>query len=439
MLKPNARILLLKTIAILFAGLALIEPALGQLHSSAVQNWPEFRGNNGEGKSVGARLPTDLSDPSIVAWKITIPGKGWSSPVIQDGQIWLTTATRDGKKMSAICVDIETGDIVHDRVIHENENPAPCHPTNSYASPTPVIDAGKVYLHFGSTGTTCLDTKTGKQIWQRTDLPCNHLRGPASSPIVFENLLIVALDGVDQQYVVALDKDTGKTVWKRERDIKYPTKAGDYKKAYGTGTVFQIDDQPLLVYPSAVATIAYRPATGEPVWTVYHGGMNVSARPLLTKEGNIVVSNGMGRAVAVDPVGTGDITKSNIKWTIAKAVNKKASSLIIDDHLYMISDDGIASCVDTSDGRYVWQERLGGKFSASPIFDGEQIFAFDNKGTIHVFKPGDAFAPVAKSKLGDGFRASPAVSGNKLILRSLTHLYCLEKNGQGTEPDSSDE
>ena len=437
MLKRYGWTLLLKATAILFASFVLVEPLAGQLQSSTVQNWPEFRGKAGEGKSLRAQLPTNLSDPSIVAWEIKIPGKGWSSPVIEDGQIWLTTATRDGKKMSVICVDIETGKVLHDRVIHENENPAPCHPTNSYASPTPVIDDGKVYVHFGSVGTTCLDAKTGEQLWQRTDLPCDHLRGPASSPIIFDNLLIVAFDGVDQQYVVALNKETGHTVWKRDRDIQYGTDSGDYKKAYGTGVVFQIDGKPLLVYPSAVATIAYRPATGEPVWTVYHAGMNVSARPLLTKEGDVVISNGLGRAVAVDPIGTGDITKTNIKWTIARAVNKKASPLVIGDRLYMISDDGIASCVNTSDGSYVWQERLGGKFSASPIFDGEHIFAFDNKGTIHVFKSGDTFVSVSKSKRGDGFRASPAVSGNRLILRSLTHLYCLKTKGQGEESDSS--
>ena len=425
--KPEAWTMFLVT-TILFVSLAWVAPSFGTPLQEASNDWTEFRGTGGDGKALGAELPTDFSDPDIVVWKTAIPGRGWSSPVIADGQIWLTTATPEGKTMSAICVDFETGNIIHNRVIHENENPAPCHPTNTYATPTPVIDAGKVYLHFGSYGTTCLDTKTAETLWQRTDLPCDHHRGPASSPIIFEDLLIVALDGVDQRYVVALDKKTGQTVWKRDRDVQYENDNGDRRKAYGTGVVFQIDGQPLLIYPSSVATIAYRPASGEPVWTVYHSGMNVSARPLLTDKGNVIISNGMGKAISVDPVGEGDITKTNIEWKIAKSVNRKTTPLVVGERLYMISDDGIASCVDVSDGSYVWQERIGGKFSASPIFDGQNIFAFDNEGTIHVFKPGDTFDEVAKSKLGDGFRASPAVSGKKLILRSLTHLYCLEKN-----------
>jgi outer membrane protein assembly factor BamB len=415
--------------ALLIACLVLAGQSFGfQEDASLTRDWPEFRGPRGEGKAIGAELPTDFSDPSIVVWKTAIAGKGWSSPVIADGRIWITTAAENGKTMSAICVDIDSGKIVHDQVIHENENPAPCHPTNSYASPTPVIDSGKVYLHFGSYGTTCLNAKTGEQIWQRTDLPCDHFRGPASSPIVYKNLLIVAFDGADQQYVVALDKETGQTAWKRDREIDYPSDNGDHKKAYGTGAVFKIDGQPLLVYPSAIATIAYRPATGDPVWTVYHDGMNVSARPLLTKEGYVVINNGQGRMFAVDPSGQGDVTKSNIKWTMTKSVVKKSSPLVIEDRLFMVSDRGIASCVNTSDGNIVWQERLGGKFAASPIFDGENIFAFDEKGLVHVFQPDLTFQSVSKSKLGDGFRGSPAVSGNKLILRSLTHLYCLEKN-----------
>ena len=395
--------------------------------STASLNWPEFRGPTGDGYSLDADLPTDFSDPDIVRWKTPISGKGWSSPVIWDDQIWLTTATADGKTMSAICVELESGKIIHDLIIHENEEPDSCHPTNSYATPTPVIESGRVYLHFGSYGTTCLDVATGKQIWQRTDLPCNHFRGPASSPILYDDLLIVALDGFDHQYVVALNKLTGETVWKRDREIKYGTKNGDHKKAFGTASVFLVDEKPLLIYPSAVATIAYRPISGKTVWTVYHGGMNVSARPLMTDDGNVIIANGMGKMVAVDPRGEGDITDSNVAWSLTRAVIRKTSPLIINDRIFMVSDKGIASCINTANGKIVWQERLGGTFSASPIFDGKNIFAFDDDGKIHVFKPADQFEAVSKSKLGDGFRASPAISGNKMILRSKSHLYCVAK------------
>jgi len=397
------------------------------------ENWPEFRGPTGDGLAIGTEIPLKIDEQSRVKWKTKIHGKGWSSPVIWGEQVWLTTATPDGTRMSVICVDINSGEIVRDIVVHENKDPAFCHSTNSYASPTPAIEDSRVYLHFGSYGTTCLDTKTGKQIWQRKDLECDHFRGPASSPILHENMLIVAYDGFDQQYVVAFNKENGETIWKRNREIKYDKDNGDWKKAYCTGAIFDIDGKKLLVYPSASATIAYEVETGKPAWTVYHDGMNASARPIMTNNGLLVLTNGMGKMVAVDPKfepgseGSEDISKTNIKWRADKAIARKSSQLAIDKRVYMISDKGIASCLDQDTGEAVWQERIGGKFAASPIFDGEKIMVLSEDGTIHFFKPSDQFESLGKSKLGDGFMASPAFSGKRMILRSKSHLYCISK------------
>ncbi len=391
----------------------------------AQENWPEFRGPSGNGQALGSKLPIEISESEHVDWKTPIHGKGWSSPVVWDDQVWLTTATIDGKQMSVICVDLETGKVLRDQVIHQNASPAFCHPTNSYASPTPAIEEGRVYLHFGSYGTTCLDIRTGKTIWQRTDLKCDHFRGPASSPILYENMLIVAFDGFDLQYVVALDKETGKTIWKTDREIDYGTDNGDLKKAYGTGSVFQVNGKPMLVYPSAMATIAYDVKTGEPIWTVYHDGMNASARPVIAENGLVIWTNGMGKMVAVKPTGTGDITESHLVWSLRQGVAKRPSQLVIGNRLYMISDKGIASCIDVENGNPIWQVRIGGEFAASPIFDGEKIFVFSESGDIHIFKPGDQFLRLGRSQLGDGFKASPAVVGNRMILRSFSHLYCI--------------
>ena len=399
---------------------------LCSLAAPAQENWPEFRGPTGDGQALGAKLPVEITEENV-KWKTPIHDKGWSSPVVWGDQIWLTTATEDGRRMSAICVDLKSGKIIRDRIIHENESPEFCHPTNSYASPTPAIEEGRVYLHFGSYGTTCLDTQTGETIWQRTDLKCDHFRGPASSPILFENLLIVAFDGFDVQYVVALDKETGETVWKTDREIDYGSDNGDLKKAYCTGAIFEVGGEPLLIYPSAVATIAYRPKTGVPVWTAYYGGMNASARPVRARNGHVILTNGMGRMVAVDPQGTGDITQTNLAWTSAKSIPKKSSQLVIGDRVYMVSDKGVVSCIDPDTGQPVWQERVKGAFAASPIYDGEKIFAFSEEGEIFVFQPGNKFKLLGKSKLGDGFKASPAVVGNEMILRSFSHLYCIPK------------
>lgn len=407
------------TSLICFSVCLFMSPLAGQ------ENWPEFRGPTADGHADGGVLPLQVDKKANLKWKTAIHGKGWSSPVVWGNQVWLTTATEDGKRMSAICVDLDSGEIIRDQVIHQNESPAFCHPTNSYASPTPAIEEGRVYLHFGSYGTTCLDTKTGETIWQRTDLECDHFRGPGSSPILYDDKLFVAFDGFDVQYVVALDKHTGETAWRTSRDIDYGTNNGDLMKAYGTGRVFEVEGRPILVYPSAVATIAYDVKTGKQIWKVYHDGMNASARPLMTSKGLVILTNGMGKMVAVNPSGKGDITETHTVWMISKGVTRKPSQLIIDDRLFMFNDKGIASAVDVATGDIVWQERIGGAFSSSPIYDGEKIFAFSESGDIHVFRPSGEFVPLAKMKLGKGFKASPAVVRGKMILRSFSDLYCI--------------
>ena len=392
---------------------------------SAFGNWPEFRGPHGNGRADRANLPVAI-DQSVVKWKTPIHGRGWSSPVIWDSQIWLTTATEDGTKMSVVCVDRKTGQVIHDKVLLENKTPAFCHPMNSYATPTPVVQAGRVYIHFGSYMTACLDTSSADVIWQRADLECDHHRGPASSPILHDGKLFVAYDGYDVQYVVALDAKTGDTIWKKDREIDYGTNDGDRMKAYCTANVIDVGGAKQLVYPSAVATVAYAPGNGETLWTVYHEGMNASARPLYG-EGLVFITNGMGAMVAVRPDGKGDVTGTHIAWSSRKGVAKKSSQLLIDGVLYMNSDDGVISARDPKTGEIFWQKRAGGSFAASPIFAGGRIYAFNIEGEIFTFAPGDQYQQLAKTSLGDGFMASPAVVDDDLILRSKSHLYLISR------------
>ena len=387
--------------------------------------WPEFRGPTGDGHAHDADLPIAI-DASVVSWKTPIHGKGWSSPVVWGNQIWLTTATEDGTKMSVICVERNTGKVLHDIVLLENESPAFCHPQNSYATPTPVIEEGRVYIHFGSYLTTCLDTSNAKVLWERRDLECDHHRGPASSPILYNGKLFIAYDGFDVQYVVALDKQTGETVWKQTRDINYGTDNGDLKKAYCTAHVIEVAGKKQLIYPSAIATIAYDPENGQPLWTVYHDGMNASARPLYG-EGLVFITNGMGSMVAVRPDGKGDVTGTHIAWSDRKGVAKKASQLMVDGLFYMISDDGIVSCREPKSGELLWQKRAGSDYAASPIYASGRIYLFSAEGKILTIQPGREYEPLAETELGDGFMASPAVVDNELILRSKSHLYCVKK------------
>jgi outer membrane protein assembly factor BamB len=391
------------------------------------KHWPQFRGPNGDGTSAATGLPQEWSESKNVRWKTAIHDKGWSSPVVWGDQIWLTTAKEDGHELFALCIDRASGKIIHDIKLRDVAEPQYCHPTNSFASSTPAIEAGRVYLHFGVHGTFCLDAGTGSTLWSRTDLECNHHRGAGSSPVLFENLLIVPFDGFDVQYVVALDTRTGKTVWKRDRNIDYGTNNGDAKKAYGTCALVQVNGRPLVVSPSSGATIAYDARTGEEVWRVRSGGMNVSARPLIGKD-RLYVHSGEGgfRLFALRPDGEGDITTSHVDWKYNKVVPARPSQLLIGDLIFMVNDAGIVSCVDAKVGEQVWQHRLGGTFTASPIFADGRIYLSNDAGLTTVIEPAREFKLLTENQLDDGCMASPAVTGRSIILRTRTHLYCLE-------------
>ena len=394
--------------------------------ASAAENWAEFRGPRGEGRA-SSSLPVEWSESKGVKWKTPIHGKGWSSPVIWERQIWLTTAPPDGKQLFAVCVDADTGSIVHDIKVFDNPFPQYCIERNSYASSTPVIEEGRLYVHYGAHGTACLDTASGKVIWSRRDLPCFHHRGPASSPILFENLLILTFDGFDLQYVAALDKATGKTVWKRDRGIEYGSDNGDIKKAYGTPTVIQVGDSFQLISPSAGAAVAYDPRTGEELWRVKAGGMNVSARPTFG-HGLVFLTTADSGFVqyAVKPDGKGDVTGTHVEWKNSKGVPKHSSPVLVDDLLFMANEQGIISCLDAKQGEVVWLKRAEGSFTASPIVSDKRVYFFSEGGETFVLAANRSNELLATNKLAEGCMATPAVLDKSLIIRTIGHLYRVE-------------
>jgi outer membrane protein assembly factor BamB len=401
-------------------------------------DWPQFRGPTGDGISDSKNVPVRWSEKQNIRWKRKIHDKGWSSPVIFGDQIWLTTAHSEGEGKAvtradffAVCVDRKTGAIVHDLKLLSQEKPAFCIPYNSYASPTPVVEEGRVFAHFGSHGTFCIDTGKGNVIWERRDLPCNHFRGPGSSPILFGKLLILTFDGYDCQYLAALDKTNGRTVWKKDRAIGYPkTLDGDLKKAYSTPSILNLGSQKQLVSPSAEMTIAYDPATGDEQWRISHGGMNEAAKPVFGHNLIFLTSGHTRNLLAVRQGGKGKLGKDDIEWKINRDVPTRPSLLVIDDFIYMVSDNGMASCLEAKTGKQIWQERLGGAFSASPIFAEGRIYACDESerdGKTHVYEASPTFKSIAVNKLDDGCMASPAIAGNELFLRTKTHLYCISQ------------
>ncbi len=388
-------------------------------------SWYQFRGPAGNGLALDASLPTQWSEEKNVVWKTPIHGRGWSSPVEEAGEIWLTTATEDGSQMSVLCVDFATGKIKQDKVIFENDSVQPdFHVTNSYASPTPVLDSTCVYVHFGAYGTACLRRADGELLWQRRDLPCNHFRGAGSSPILYGDLLIFHMDGFDFQYAVALNRRTGQTVWKKDRDIDYGTDNGDFYKSFSTPIIISVAGQDQLISPTSKACLALNPLTGEEIWRVRYDEHSTTVRPVFDGT-RVYISTGFGKAkmVCVRVDGQGDVTETHVDWVQQKSIGSKPSPVLVGKRLFDVTDDGIMERVDINDGEIVWRERLGGKFSASLLANSQFVYAFDHDGKGYVFSVADEPKLLATNVLSAGCNASPAAVGDSLIVRTTTHLY----------------
>src|SRR5262245_55807871 len=327
----------------------------------SADDWTQFRGPKGSGVSKATGLPLKWDDKKEenIVWKTAIPSKGWSSPVILGKQVWLTTAPADGKTRSALCIDRDSGKIVKEIKVFDTPRKLYVDIAfNSHASPSPVIEEGRVYVHFGSAGTACIDTKTFKTIWERTDLKCDHFRGPGSSPVLWGDLLFLTFDGHDAQYVIALNKKDGSTAWKKDRKIDWQTDDGDYKKAYSTPVVVDVKGKSLLVSPSAGATIAYDARSGKEVWTVHHrGSMNASASPLVG-HGRVYVSTpSKNWSLAIKRDGEGDVPDSHVDWEVKVAqVPSKPAPILVDDLIYFVNDAALATCIDARTSKEVWKK-----------------------------------------------------------------------------------
>jgi outer membrane protein assembly factor BamB len=433
-----------------FVGLLLASTAFAE-------NWPQFRGPEGNGHSGAQGLPLTWSETQNVKWKTPIHGRAWSSPVIWADQIWLTTATEDGRQLFAVCLDRNSGKIVHDLKLFEVANPQFAHKFNSYGSPTPVIEEGRVYVTFGSPGTACLDTKTGKVLWERRDFVCNHFRGAGSSPIIFQNLLFMNFDGSDHQFIAALDKNTGKTVWRKERSVDYkdlgpdgkPEAEGDWRKSYATPHIAMFNGKPVLLSSGAKAHYGYEPLTGNELWRVEERSCHSAASRPVIGDGLIFIPAGFskGLLLAIRPPGgesrehsvvdAAKVTAANptvsspsglqVAWKSTRNAPNKPSILLVRDLLFMIDDAGIASCLEAKTGAEVWRERVGGNYSASPVEADGRIYFVSEEGKTTVVEASRQFKVLAENKLDDGFMASPAISGKALYLRTKTHLYRIEQ------------
>ena len=404
-----------------------------ELESAKDSFWPQFRGPTGDGTAKpAANPPTTWSETENVRWKTEIPGKAWSSPVAWGDTIWVTTASDNGLSMSAIALDRSSGAIRWNKEVFANtETQKDFHAFNSYGSPTPVVDGKNLYVSFGAYGTAALNKESGEVVWQRRDIQCNHFRGSGSSPILYRNLLIYHMDGFDKQFVVALNKATGETVWSVDRDIDYGTEDGDVKKAFGTPQIIDVvvpgstEKKTQLISTTSKAVLAYDPANGKELWRVRYAEFSSATRPLFDGS-HIFLNTGFskGKLIAIAAGGSGDITKTHVIWEAAKAIGSKPSPLLVGRELICTLDDrGILTAMKRATGDIVWQERLGGDFSSSPLLAGDRIYCFDEKGKSHVYSIDGKL--IATNALDAGCLASPAVAGDDLIVRTRTAVYCI--------------
>lgn len=421
--------------------------------------WPEFRGPNGDGVATAENVPVTFGETESLKWKTELPGRGWSSPVFDGKTLWVTTAeeifpdeeekTRILKEageeekvfasrqvatrieLSAVAVDYETGKVLKTVELANIDNPQTIHTLNSFASPTPVLADGVLYAHFGAFGTFAIDTETGSIRWQ-TKIDLEHGVGPGSSPVLHRGRLILICDGVDRQFVTALDATSGKALWTTDRpEMRAAT--GDQKKSYNTPVVVTgKDGREQLICMGAQWLVSYAPETGEEIWRLDHGdGFSVVPRPVYSpKTGLLYLSTGYGKpellAVRID--GKGDITGSDkIAWREAKRIPARPSPVLVGDELYVIADGGVASCFDAGTGTLHWTERVDGNYCASPLFADGHLYFSSQEGAVTVVKPGRTFEVVARNTLEGTLMASPMALDGNLIVRSGTALYRFSK------------
>jgi outer membrane protein assembly factor BamB len=412
-------------------------------------DWPQFRGPTGDGIATATNLPLTWSPTQNVTWKVPVPGRGRSSPVLLGDRIWLTTALETGVRTFAegpdrmqqaervvigvVCLDRATGRQLYHVDLFPVENPVPVNLLNSYATPTPVVEPGRLYCDFGTFGTACLDAATGQVLWKR-QLPLDHHHGPGSSPALYKNLLVLVRDGRDQQYVIALNKQTGETVWKANRP-PLSTPIREFRKSFSTPLVFEAEGQVQMVVPGAQWLVAYEPETGQEIWRVDDGkGETVAPRPVYGR-GLVYLSTGVigSRpqlwAVRVD--GHGDVTQTHVAWKLPTPIGFMTSPLLVGRELYLLGDDGFVSCLDAASGDLLGKFRAGGTYAASPVCAEGRLYCFSREGKTVVLQANKDLTLLAENQLDGPVFASPAFVGSAIYLRTDTHLYRLAVEGRG--------
>lgn len=395
-------------------------------HGEDRGEWLQFRGTLGDGVTQVVDLPTSWSSTENVRWRCELPGEGWSSPVIQGGRIYLSTAIENStgeRELALLVVDAKEGKLAQQIKLFTEPASAPkIHSKNSHASPTPIVAGDRIYLHFGHQGTACVKS-SGDIVWQNDKLKYPPVHGNGGSPVLVGKSLIFSQDGGEQGKVIALNADNGELLWETPRNAE-ATK----KFSFCTPLVLESFGKPQVILPGSNVVQALDPATGQEIWRVRYEGYSVIPKPIVAG-GMIMVCTGYDRPVliAIKPNGQGDVTDSHVAWQVKAGVPHTPSLCTKDGLLFMVSDAGIASCLDAKTGEEIWKERIGGNFSSSPLLSGDKLYLLNEEGDTTIIRADRKFERLSKNSLGDRTLASMAVIDNDLLIRSKTALWRIGK------------
>lgn len=412
---------------------ALVVPLLagGLTLSAPAADWPQFRGPNSDNVVTAKNVPLVWGAHKNIAWHVKLPGKGWSSPVLSGGKLYLTTAVVDGPdqdadgvhSLRALCLDPTDGKVLWDQeVFRESANTPRIHDKNSHASPTPIVADGKILVHFGHEGTACLDME-GHKIWEQRSLKYPPVHGGGPSPLLVDGLLIFPCDGGEGPFLAALDVKNGKVAWKSPR-----TSSAKRKFSFCTPALITWEGKKQIISPASDAVSAYNPADGKEIWTIRYDGYSLISQPVFGN-GLIYFSTGYDAPVtyAVKPGGIGDVTDTHVAWTQSKRAPNTPSQILRGGELFQVADNGIASCLDALTGEIHWAERTARTTSASPLLIGDKILTVDEFGTATILRASTKFEKIGENKLeGERILATPVPDDGTLYLRTGTGLYRIQ-------------
>ncbi len=389
------------------------------------EEWPAWRGPRGDGTSTETGVPITWSATENIVWKTLIPGKGHSSPVVWGDRVFVTTCLESEKRRVLLCIDRAGGKVLWQRVVLT----APLermNNLNSYASSTPVTDGRRVwvtFLEFPHVRVVCYDVE-GREVWRKTPGELHACHGYCSSLIPYKDLIILNADQdaelPKRAYIVAFDKATGRERWRIDRPNRV--------RSYTPPAIFEAAGKMQMVVSGSKCVASYDPDTGRQHWII-DGPTDQFVANLVYTDGVFMITGGWPtrHILGIRPDGRGNVTDTHVLWHLRdrKIVSYVPSPIARGKYFYLVSDAGLATCLEATSGRKMWSERLGRHHSASPVLAEGRLYFLDDAGVMHVLKAEPAFEVVAKNDLGEPCRVSPAVSHGQIFIRGLKNLYCI--------------